>query len=59
VCGVNHILSEIAANIQCLAAVRLHWTADLDALLAGNTDKAAREQLTLIRIFEELRRRDV
>src|SRR4029453_3030515 len=33
------------------------WTADLDDLLVGNTDKAAREQLTLIRIFEELRRR--
>ena len=33
------------------------WTADLDELLAGNATKAAREQLTLIRIFEELRRR--
>jgi len=33
------------------------WTADLNALLAGNADKAAREQLTLIRIFEELRGR--
>jgi transposase len=33
------------------------WTADLDELLAGNVTKAAREQLTLIRIFEALRGR--
>ena len=33
------------------------WTVDLEQLLAANTDKAAREQLTLIRIFEELRGR--
>src|SRR5437899_6337392 len=33
------------------------WTADLDELLTGNASKAAREQLTLIRIFEELRGR--
>ena len=33
------------------------WTTDLDELLAGNASKAAREQLTLIRIFEELRGR--
>src|SRR3954471_17974776 len=33
------------------------WTAELDELLAGNAAKAAREQLTLIRIFEELRGR--
>ena len=33
------------------------WTADLDDLLAGNAAKSAREQLTLIRIFEELRGR--
>ena len=31
------------------------WTEELEALLAGNAAKAAREQLTLIRIFEELR----
>src|SRR5215203_3101993 len=31
------------------------WRADLDRLLAGNEGKAARERLTLIRIFEELR----
>jgi transposase len=30
------------------------WTAELDDLLAGNATKSAREQLTLIRIFEEL-----
>jgi transposase len=33
------------------------WTAELDALLAGNAAKSAREQLTLIRIYEELRGR--
>src|SRR5438874_5613816 len=33
------------------------WTAELDELLASNAAKAAREQLTLIRIFEELRGR--
>jgi len=33
------------------------WTEELDALLAGNAAKSAREQLTLIRIFEELRGR--
>jgi transposase len=30
------------------------WTEELDVLLAGNAAKPAREQLTLIRIFEEL-----
>src|SRR3974377_613333 len=33
------------------------WTDELDALLAGNAVKPVREQLTLIRIFEELRER--
>src|SRR5260221_2574572 len=33
------------------------WTTDLDELLARNETKAAREQLTLIRIFKALRRR--
>ena len=33
------------------------WTAELDELLSGNAAKPAREQLTLIRIFEELRGR--
>jgi transposase len=33
------------------------WTSELDALLASNATKAAREQLTLIRIFEDLRGR--
>src|ERR1700731_3844570 len=33
------------------------WTTDLDALLTGNAAKPTREQLTLIRIFEELRGR--
>src|SRR5260370_34124484 len=30
------------------------WTAELDELLEGNATKAFREQLTLIRVFEEL-----
>ena len=33
------------------------WPEELDALLADNATKPAREQLTLIRIFEELRGR--
>src|ERR1044071_2092912 len=33
------------------------WTQELEAMLAGNLAKPAREQLTLIRIFEELRGR--
>src|SRR5271169_6156050 len=33
------------------------WTAELDEVLAANAAKPAREQLTLIRIFEELRGR--
>jgi transposase len=32
------------------------WTEDLDRLLARNADAPARERMTLIRIFEELRR---
>jgi transposase len=31
------------------------WKEDLDRLLTGNVGKAARERLTLIRLFEELR----
>ena len=31
------------------------WQAELDRLLASNEAKAARERLTLIRLFEELR----
>jgi transposase len=33
------------------------WTAELDELLEGNAAKPAREQMTLIRIFEEFRGR--
>jgi transposase len=33
------------------------WSADLDDLLEGNAAKLGREQLTLIRIFEQLRER--
>ncbi|VVC57165.1 protein of unknown function [Beijerinckiaceae bacterium RH AL1] len=31
------------------------WKTDLEAMLARNATKAARERLTLIRVFEELR----
>jgi transposase len=31
------------------------WTTELDRMLAANADKPARERLTLIRLFEELR----
>src|SRR6266513_71151 len=31
------------------------WKADIDRLLIGNVERTARERLTLIRIFEELR----
>jgi transposase len=31
------------------------WTTDLDRMLAANADNSARERLTLIRLFEELR----
>ena len=34
-----------------------HWRADLDELLAANDSKAARERLTMIRLFEDLRGR--
>ena len=33
-----------------------NWSAELDRLLTTNASKSARERLTLIRIFEELRR---
>ena len=33
-----------------------HWSSELDRLLTTNAAKPARERLTLIRIFEELRR---
>src|SRR4029453_5319982 len=33
------------------------WTSELDELLTGNAAKSVREQLTLIRIFEDLRER--
>src|ERR1700731_4863481 len=33
------------------------WTAEVDELLESNAAKPAREQLTLIRIFEEFRER--
>jgi len=35
------------------------WASELDGLLIANVAKSAREQLTLIRIFEELRYREL
>ena len=32
-----------------------HWKADIDRMLTKNADAPARERLTLIRLFEELR----
>jgi AraC-like DNA-binding protein len=32
-----------------------HWKADIDRMLIKNADAPARERLTLIRLFEELR----
>jgi transposase len=44
---------EYERNIQPRPKLR-RWTSDLDELLTSNAGKPAREQLTLIRIFEEL-----
>jgi predicted transcriptional regulator len=32
-----------------------HWKADIDRMLTKNAETSARERLTLIRLFEELR----
>ena len=50
------------SNFSCRGRVQPRpklgrWTAELDELLEGNTTKPFREQLTLIRVFEELRGR--
>src|SRR5579859_2136288 len=34
------------------------WKEELDRILTANASRAARERLTLIRVFEELRERD-
>ncbi len=47
---------EYAREVQPLPKLG-QWRFDLDELLAANAVKAAREQLTMIRIFEELRGR--
>jgi transposase len=44
---------EYGRNIQPRPKLG-RWTSDLDELLTSNVGKPAREQLTLIRIFEEL-----
>jgi hypothetical protein len=45
---------EYERDVQPRPKLR-RWTADLENVLAASAIKAAREQLTLIRIFEELR----
>src|SRR6266508_574699 len=40
--------------VETIAKIR-PWSGELDRLLAANESKAARERLTLIRLFEELR----
>jgi transposase len=47
---------EYERNVQPRPKL-VRWTAELENLLSGNAAKPAREQLTLIRIFEELRPR--
>ena len=47
---------EYERNVQPRPKVG-RWTAELEDLLSGNAAKPAREQLTLIRIFEDLRGR--
>jgi transposase len=45
---------EYARRVQPRPRLGL-WCADLDPMLAANEAKSARERLTLIRLFEELR----
>ena len=46
----------LTTNVKSSRRPKLgRWTDELDRLLADNETKAAREQLTLIRLFEELR----
>jgi hypothetical protein len=59
---VRKVLRSGETSFECERVVQSRpklgrWAAELDGLLAGNAVKAAREQLTLIRIFEELRGR--
>src|SRR3984893_3717295 len=54
--GYGRTSSEYERDVQRRQKVG-RWAADLDGLLASNVAKSAREQLTLIRIFEELRER--
>jgi transposase len=47
---------EYERNVQPRPKLR-RWTVELDELLTSNAAKPTREQLTLIRIFEQLRER--
>jgi hypothetical protein len=57
---VRKVLRSGATSFEYLRVVQPRpklgsWHADLDRMLSGNETKPARERLTLIRIFEELR----
>src|SRR6267154_1053717 len=57
---VRKVLRSGATSFEYLRTVQPRpklgsWRADLDRMLSGNEAKPARERLTLIRIFEELR----
>ena len=62
--GLNHPETTSPASISTTSRTAPQprpklgrWTAELENLLSSNAVKPAREQLTLIRIFEELRGR--
>ena len=57
---VRKVLRSGATSFEYMRTVQPRpklgsWRADLDRMLSGNEAKPARERLTLIRIFEELR----
>ena len=57
---VRKVLRSGSTSFEYVRAVQPRpklglWHADLDRMLSGNEAKPARERLTLIRVFEELR----
>lgn len=55
-CACAETSFEYERQVQPRPKLR-RWAVELDGLLAANAAKSARAQLTLIRIFEELRGR--
>ena len=55
--GYDGGYDAVRARPRAGSSFNVRWTTELDELLEGNTTKPFREQLTLIRIFEELRGR--